>query len=94
MIIVAGHLIVDASARDAFVDDSAVAVEAARTSAGCLEFSVTADSVDPTRVQIYERWETEEQLLAFRGSGPSGEQQTAIVSADVKRFGISSVGDP
>ena len=45
-------------------------------------------------VLIYEYWETEPHMLAFRGGGPSDDQQTAIVDADVKRFDISSVGAP
>ena len=38
--------------------------------------------------------EAEGPMLAFRGSGPSGDQQAAIVSADVKRYEIASVGEP
>jgi hypothetical protein len=50
--------------------------------------------VDPARIRVYERWENEEQLLAFRGSGPGEGQQAAVVDADVKRYVISSVGEP
>lgn len=94
MIIIAGSLQVDSDGRDVFVDDCTVVVSAARAAEGCLEFSITADSVDPTQIWVYERWETEAHLLAFRGTGPSLDQQTAIVDADVKRFTISSVGAP
>jgi hypothetical protein len=68
-------------------------VEAAREAPGCHEFSISADSVDPSRVRIYERWEDEQRMLEFRGSGPGDGQQAVIVEADVKRYGISSVGD-
>ncbi|HXH58603.1 hypothetical protein [Iamia sp.] len=50
--------------------------------------------MDPARIRIYERWDGEEDLLAFRGAGPSDGQQAAIVDADVKRYDISSVGEP
>jgi len=50
--------------------------------------------VDPARIRVYERWENEERLLAFRGSGPSDGQQAAIIDAHVKRYGVASVGDP
>lgn len=94
MLIIAGHLVVDPSARDEYVSGCRQTVEAARRAPGCLDFTITADVVDPGSVRIFERWETEEQLLAFRASGPSGDQQSAIVSADVKRYEISTVGDP
>ena len=59
----------------------------------CLDFSITADTVDPSRILVYERWEDEASMLDFRGSGPSDGRQAAIVDADVKRSVISSVGD-
>lgn len=94
MLIIAGHLTVDRAERDEYVAACASVVGAARAADGCLDFSITADIVDPTRVCIHERWESERQLLAFRGSGPSGDQQTAIVDAAVRRYVISAVEDP
>jgi quinol monooxygenase YgiN len=93
MLIIAGHLVVDPQDRDAYVAECVSIVEAARDAPGCLDFSITADSVDPARVRVFERWEDEAQMLAFRdapGDGPEGE----VVDADVKRYGIASVGDP
>ena len=93
MLIIAGHLVVDRIDRDSYVAECAKAIEAARVAPGCLDFSITADSIDPARIRIFERWDNIEDLLAFRGSGPSDAQQTAILDADVKRYEISSVGD-
>lgn len=92
-LIIAGHLVVEPADRDAYVAECAPIVEAARATAGCFDFSITADSVDPARIRIYERWESEDQLLAFRGVGPSSDQQAQILDADVKRYTISSVGE-
>ena len=94
MLIIAGCLVVSATERDAYVAACVPVVEAARATVGCLDLSITADTVDTTRVRIYERWEDEVQLLAFRGSGSSQGQQAAIVDANVKRYVISSVGEP
>ena len=94
MLIVAGYLIVDPALRDTYVAECAQVVEQARSAPGCLDFTVTADTVDPARVDIYERWESEEPLLAFRGTGLDGGQQAAILDADVKRYTISAVGEP
>lgn len=93
MLIIAGHLEVDPSDRDGYVAGCAAVVEAARAAPGCLDFSISADIVDPGRVVVYERWSDEDDLLEFRGSGPDGSQQATIMSADVKRYGVASVGD-
>lgn len=94
VLIIAGHLVVNPIDRDDYVANCVTVVEAARAAPGCLDYSITADSLDRSAIRIYERWEDEDQLLSFRGSGPSGAQQAAIVAADVKRYGVASVGDP
>jgi quinol monooxygenase YgiN len=93
MLIIAGYLMVSPTARDSYVAQCVATVTAARHAPGCLDFSITADSADPARVRVFERWEDEEQLLAFRGSGPSGSQQAAIVDANVKRYGVASISE-
>ncbi|MGB3633322.1 MAG: antibiotic biosynthesis monooxygenase family protein [Rubrobacteraceae bacterium] len=94
ILIIAGHLVVEPADRDAYVAECAPIVETARAAIGCLDFSITADSVDPARISIYELWESEDRLLAFRGSGPSSDQKTRILDASVKRYAISSVEEP
>jgi quinol monooxygenase YgiN len=69
MLIVAGHLVLDPTDRDAHVVASATAVRLARQAPGCLDFAVSADPVDPTRVNVFERWARPEDLDAFRASG-------------------------
>ena len=93
MIIVAGRIYVDADARDAYLDECRAVMELARSAPGCLDFALSPDQLEPGRINIFERWETDEQLVAFRGSGPSSEQQTAILGASVNRYRISSVED-
>lgn len=94
MLIIAGHLTVEAEDREAFVAEGRTAVSLARSSAGCLDFSITADTLDPQRVLVYERWSSEEELRAFRGSGPDTGTAARILDADVKRYVIASVEDP
>jgi quinol monooxygenase YgiN len=91
MLIVAGHLIVDPDERSAFLDDAATAVRLARAARGCLDFSLSADLLDPGRINILERWESREDVVAFRGSGPSGEQQAAIRDAQVAEYEVADV---
>ncbi|MET7832091.1 antibiotic biosynthesis monooxygenase [Micromonospora sp. WMMA1998] len=94
MLIVAGTLYVDPARRDAYLASCAEAVRAARAAPGCVDFAVSADLVEPGRINVYERWESDEQLLAFRGSGPDAEQVTAILGAEVHKFRISGVEAP
>jgi quinol monooxygenase YgiN len=92
MIIVSGRIYVRPGRRDAFLAASLEAVQTARRSSGCLDFVVAADPVEPDRVNVYEHWESEAQLEAFRGEGPGPDLMSDIVSADVSRHQISSSG--
>ncbi|HST42254.1 MAG TPA: antibiotic biosynthesis monooxygenase family protein [Conexibacter sp.] len=56
MLIIAGHLTVDPADRDTYVADCATAVALARRAPGCLDYALTADTLDPSRVNVYERW--------------------------------------
>ena len=91
MLIIAGWLRVDPSARTEYLDGCTAVVTQARSAPGCLDFALTADLLDPGRINVYERWESDEQLLAFRGSGPQEAQTTRIHHADVRRYRISGV---
>jgi quinol monooxygenase YgiN len=92
MLIVSGSIYVDASGRDAFVDASRDAVVQARRAPGCLDFVVAADPVEPDRVNVYERWESEAELEAFRGDGPGPDLTSDIRRAEVSRYEVSSSG--
>ncbi|HEY1988210.1 MAG TPA: antibiotic biosynthesis monooxygenase family protein [Acidimicrobiales bacterium] len=94
MLIIAGNLILDPALRSDFLASNAAVVGQARDAAGCLDFVQSADPLDPTRINIFERWDTEEHLLAFRGAGQPESDSPPIQSADVKRYVISSVEDP
>lgn len=88
MIVVAGHLRVAAADRDAFVARSRRAVELARNAPGCHDFAVSADSVDPERVNVYERWTDTAALHAFRGDGPGDDLSALIVTVAVQEFDV------
>lgn len=92
MIIVAGRIHVAADGRDAYVDGCASVVGQARAAAGCLDFALSADVVDPTRINVFERWDSRAALSVFRGEGEPPEDLPAIESADVLEFEVA--GDP
>jgi quinol monooxygenase YgiN len=91
MVIVAGHVTVEPQERESYVAGCVSVVEQARGAAGCLDFAITADLVDPGRVNIFERWESRAAVDAFRGSGPSDEQGAAMLSASVVEYDIADV---
>ena len=57
---------------------------------GCLDFALSADLVDPGRVNILERWESQAAVEAFRGGGVDDEQGAAIVSASVAEYEVGA----
>jgi quinol monooxygenase YgiN len=89
VVIVAGHLVVDPRERDDYLAGCVEVVRQARRAPGCLDFSLSADLLEPGRVNIFERWESVAAVQAFRGSGPSGEQGAAIQTASVAEYDIS-----
>ncbi|MGI9002557.1 MAG: putative quinol monooxygenase [Pseudonocardia sp.] len=94
MIIIAGRLQVDRVDRDRYVTDCVAVVQQARTAPGCLDFAITADSIEPDRINVYERWQSDAHLAQFRGSGPDAEQSAQLRDAQVWKYRISTTEDP
>ena len=85
MIIIAGHTRVKtATERDAAVAAFAKMVERARAQDGCLDLSITADSLEADRVNIFECWRDQPSLDAWRkiARGP----KVALRDAQVKLY--------
>ena len=45
--------------------------------------------MDPGRINVFERWESQADVETFRGSGPSDEQSIAMLSAAVSEYDIA-----
>lgn len=88
MIIVAGRIYLKSGRRDSFVRASLEAVALARKTAGCLDFVVAPDPVEPDRVNVFERWESRTALEAFRGDGPGDDLSADILNADVTEYEV------
>jgi quinol monooxygenase YgiN len=91
MVIVAGHITVDPEERQSYLAGCMSVVEQARRADGCLDFAITADLLDPGRVNLFERWETQAAVETFRGSGHSDEQGATMLSASVAEYDIADV---
>ena len=92
MIIVSGKIYVRSGARQAFLAASLAAVTQARRTPGCHDFVVAADPIEADRVNVYEEWESEAALMAFRGAGPEQDLSSVIVCATVSQHEIASSG--
>ena len=88
MIIVAGAVVVDPEGRDAYLEGCVSVVAAARRAQGCLDFALSPDLVEPGRINVYERWSSEEDLHRFRGSGPDDGQIAALLKVDVNDYAV------
>jgi quinol monooxygenase YgiN len=91
MVIVAGHITVEPQQRESYLAGCVSVVERARGAAGCLDFAITADLIDTSRINIFERWESQAAVETFRDSGPSDDQTAAMLSASVAEYDIADV---
>ena len=91
MVIVAGHITVEPPQRATYLAGCVSVVEQARGAAGCLDFAISADLVDPGRINIFERWASQAAVDRFRGSGPTDEQGASMISASVSEYDVGDV---
>ena len=93
MLIIAGNVCVAPEDRDGWVEAHHEIVRLARAQPGCIDLSISADSVDPRRVNIFEQWESEEHLDAWRAMADP-PPKPEIVSGIVQKHHVSSSGPP
>jgi quinol monooxygenase YgiN len=94
MVIIAGHEVVDAAQRDQYMAAHGDLVRRARQAPGCLDVAITADALDPTRVNNFERWQSMEHLDAWRAVAPAPDTGITVRRADVMLYVVSDVRPP
>jgi quinol monooxygenase YgiN len=62
MVIVAGVFTMDPGQREAFLDGRKAVMAHSRAEKGCIEYTFSADPLEPGRVVLFERWESQEDL--------------------------------
>ena len=90
MVIVAGQFTVATGQRESYLAGCVGVVEQARRAAGCLDFSIAADLVEPDRINIFEQWESRAAVEAFRGGGPDDDQSAAMLAASVIEYDVTN----
>jgi heme-degrading monooxygenase HmoA len=94
MIIVTGHLLVDPELRDDYLAGRVPEVEAARAASGNLDYALSPDVVDPSRVNVAARWVSQQALEDFRGEGPSDEDEAEVREAHVHDYALTGPEEP
>ena len=91
MVIVAGHITVDPEQRESLLAGSVGVVKKARGADGCLDFAMTADLLDPGRVNLFERWESQAAVKSYRRRAPRNKHSTNMLSVSVAEYDIADV---
>ncbi len=92
MLIVGGEFQFDPGQRDAFLASRMEMMARSRSEPGCFEYTFAADPLDPGRVILYERWDSQEALdehLKGVRSRPQVSSPTPA-SASIKLYDVSS----
>jgi quinol monooxygenase YgiN len=82
MLIIAGYLEVDANRRDEFVAAHHDLLRRGRAAPGCLDLAISADPLNPVRVNNFERWESREHLDAWRKVAAAPDTGISITGDD------------
>ncbi|PRX45988.1 quinol monooxygenase YgiN [Prauserella shujinwangii] len=93
-VIVAGAVHVAPENRDRFVAGHRQLVERARAYPGCLDLSISADPLEASRVNIFEHWESQEVLDAWRASAPSPSVRIDLEDGHMAKHEIARSGPP
>lgn len=94
MLIVSGRLYLKPGTRDQFLASCLPSVRLARLAPGCLDFAVSADTIEPDRANVYEEWANESDLKSFRDGSADDPLFAFIVRAEVQRHEVSASGPP
>ena len=97
MLIIAGTFEVDPARRDEFIAGREAGMRESRAEAGCIDYVMSADPIEPGRVYLFERWESKEHLAPHlarisASPPPSDTPPVPMLSVDVQQYEIASVG--
>ncbi len=94
MLIIAGSTRVAPERRDELVAMFEDLVRRARAAPGCLDVAVTADSLDPGRINLFERWESQAHLDEWRAVAQGPDVGAELLASDVSIFDVAGERPP
>ncbi len=77
MVIVSGEFTFDPGQRDAYLASRLELMRVSRAEQGCIEYTFAADPLDPGRVVLFEKWESQEDLDAHLAAIPAPSADAA-----------------
>jgi quinol monooxygenase YgiN len=93
VVIVGGRFEVDPAQREAFLAGRLDMMRASRAEPGCLEYTFVADPIEPNRVVLFERWESQEaldtHLAALRSAPPPAAPGVAPSSMSITIYDVA-----
>ena len=96
MLIIAGTFEVDPARRDEFIAGREAGMRESRAEAGCLDYVMSADPIEPGRVCLFERWESKEHLAPhlarMRAPRPEEPDAVPVLSAELLQYEIAATG--
>lgn len=92
MIIIAGHCLVDEPERDRCVAAHRELVTRTRGFDGCIDLAITADTLDPRRINNLEIWRDVDALNAWRGRANPPDTGVEPTGGDMKRYNATDGG--
>jgi quinol monooxygenase YgiN len=94
VLIVAGEYRVDPERSEDFLRWREPVVRNSRTERGCIEFVFSLDPLEPGRILLFERWESQdaldEHLSALRSRPPETGPAVPFVHREVVRYDVSA----
>lgn len=77
MVIVAGVFTMDPGQREAYLASRMELMRVSRAEKGCIEYTFAADPLEPGRVVLFEKWESQEDLDAHLAAIPAPSASSA-----------------
>jgi quinol monooxygenase YgiN len=93
MLIIAGKLYVHPQERDRWVAAHKEITRIARSQPGCLDLHLSADPLEEGRINLFEQWESEAALQAWRAAAEA-PPNPQILGANIHKHHICSSGPP
>jgi quinol monooxygenase YgiN len=93
VVIVGGTFEVDPDQREEFLASRHDRMRQSRAEPGCLEYTLSADPIDPSRVVLFERWANQEaldaHLSASRALPPSAGTTVAAKTSSIIVYDVA-----